>query len=732
VRKLTLLLPALLLAAPARAEEGMWMPQQIPDLAPRLRALGFEGDPNAFADLTGQPMGAIVSLGGCSASFVSPDGLIATNHHCVQSALQFNSTPERNLIEDGWLAKSRADELWNGPGSRVYVTTRVREVTAEVLGKVPARLSDLDRHDRIERRQKELVAKCEKPGVRCTVASFFEGARWFEIAQDEIQDVRLVYAPPASIGNFGGETDNWMWPRHTGDFSFYRAYVGKDGKLAPYAKDNVPYRPARWLKVSPAGASEGDLVIVAGYPGKTQRLKTYAEVKEQLEWVYPRTVRRYREMLALLDRIGDADADARIAVATRVRGLANTMKNREGVLEGAARDGLLAQKQAAEKELNAWIEADPKRNAEFGGVIAQLDALQAKKEQTRERDATFESLFSNSLALGSARTILRLAEERAKPDIERDLEYQERNWRRIREKEERAQRSLTPKADRALLRYALLEAAALPGDQRIPALDRAVGLVPGRPEAGSAQTIDAYLDSLYAGTKLFDKATRLGLLEKSRKEVAGTKDTFLALAAALLPADAQLRRDENARYGARSRLGPVYAKALVQKAGGLLAPDANSTLRITYGTVKGVSPRDGVSYLAQTTIRGIPPKHRKGDEEFHVPEKLLGAIGEQLGRTEGPFVDPKLGTVPVDFLSSVDTTGGNSGSAVLNGRGEFVGLLFDGTYETIASDFIYDQQDTRSIQVDSRYVLWVTKEFSGATHLLEEMGITADPKLGAR
>ncbi|HYG67521.1 MAG TPA: S46 family peptidase, partial [Anaeromyxobacteraceae bacterium] len=201
---------------------------------------------------------------------------------------------------------------------------------------------------------------------------------------------------------------------------------------------------------------------------------------------------------------------------------------------------------------------------------------------------------------------------------------------------------------------------------------------------------------------------------------------------ALLPMDAQLRKEDDAYAGARARLGPVYAKALVEKAGGLLSPDANSTLRITYGTVKGVSPRDGLFYQPQTTIHGVLEKYKAGDEEFDVPEKLRTAIAAQLARKDGPFVDPKLGTVPVDFLSSVDTTGGNSGSAVLNGRGEFVGLLFDGTYETIASDFIYDQQATRSIQVDSRYLFWVMKEFSGADHLLKEMGVSTDAQLGVR
>ena len=198
------------------ADEGMWMPQQIPELAAKLQAMGFKGDPKAFADLTGQPMGAIVSLGGCTASFVSPDGLIATNHHCVTGTLQFNSTPERNLLRDGYLAKTRADELWNGPSSRVLVTTSVTEVTAAITSNIDPKLTDRQRYDLIERRIKERVAACEKGGFRCNVASFFSGLKYFEIAQMEIKDVRLVYSPHEGIGVFGGETDNWRWPRHTG------------------------------------------------------------------------------------------------------------------------------------------------------------------------------------------------------------------------------------------------------------------------------------------------------------------------------------------------------------------------------------------------------------------------------------------------------------------------------------------------------------------------------------
>ena len=247
-RKLAFCMIALLAALGLRAEQGMWMPQQIPALAPQLQALGFKGNPKAFADLTGQPMGAVVSLGGCTASFVSPDGLIVTNHHCVTGALQYNSTPERNLLRDGFLAKTRDEELSAGPGQHVYITTSFTEVTRAITGNIDPKAADRQRSEIIDRRMKERVAACEMEGMRCNVASFFEGLQYFEIAQLDIRDVRLVYAPAEGIGVFGGETDNWRWPRHTGDWSYYRAYVNKQGRPAAYAKENIPYKPKHWLQ----------------------------------------------------------------------------------------------------------------------------------------------------------------------------------------------------------------------------------------------------------------------------------------------------------------------------------------------------------------------------------------------------------------------------------------------------------------------------------------------------
>jgi len=720
--RLVLLTLACSVFLPAVCDEGMWMPQQIPTLAPRLKALGFEGDPRAFADLTGQPMGAIVSLGGCSASFISPDGLIATNHHCAVGALQYNSTPERNLLRDGFLARARGEEIWNGPGSRAFVTTRVLEVTEDLNGRLTPGLADRARYDVVERWSKERTAECEKDGSRCRVASFFGGLRWFEIKQTEIQDVRLVYAPPAGIGNFGGETDNWQWPRHTGDFSLLRAYVGRDGKPAVYAKENVPFRPQRWLKVSPKGAEPGDLVFVVGYPGGTERLQTAAEIAETTEWELPRSIRRAEEMIAILDELAKTSPEVALKVETRLRGLHNGLTKNRGVLAGLVRGGALDAKRAQEAELKGWIAADPERQKEFGSALSDLEALQAKGVATRERDSTFRSLLSGqgSSVLGAANTLCQMALNRPKADLERESEYQERNWKRIREGLERMQRNLDPKVDRAMLRYLLAEASRLPNDQRIEVLDKLVGLAPGMGDAERDRALETFLDRLYASTKLFDLGYRLSLLDRSAAELRAAQDPFLDLAWSLEPLQDKLREERKERQGTGYRIAPRYMKALLQKTGGLVAPDANGTLRVTYGRVEGVSPRDGMFYRPQTSLAGIVAKHT-GSGDFAAPAPLLEAIRALRTGRSSPFVSPGLGDVPVDYLSTVDTTGGNSGSATLNARGELCGLLFDGTYDSVVSDILYEP-DTRSIHVDSRYLLWVLSEVEGAKELLGEMG----------
>ncbi|MBP1595939.1 MAG: hypothetical protein H6Q05_1316 [Acidobacteria bacterium] len=722
-RKLAFCMIALLAALGLRAEQGMWMPQQIPALAPQLQALGFKGNPKAFADLTGQPMGAVVSLGGCTASFVSPDGLIVTNHHCVTGALQYNSTPERNLLRDGFLAKTRDEELSAGPGQHVYITTSFTEVTRAITGNIDPKAADRQRSEIIDRRMKERVAACEKEGMRCNVASFFEGLQYFEIAQLDIRDVRLVYAPAEGIGVFGGETDNWRWPRHTGDWSYYRAYVNKQGRPAAYAKENIPYKPKHWLQVSAEGTKPGELVFVVGYPGRTQRYQTYAEVRETTEWSFPRSVRLAQEQLAVIDKLLAGNKDLGIKVANRIQSLNNNMTNQKGMLEGLVKGGALAEKAAQEKALAAWITADPARQKKFGDVLPALQAMQTEGEKTRERNAVMGNLSAASSFLNAVQTLYRLSVQRPKPDLDREAGYQERDWPRIRENQERLQRTMDATVDRVFLRWAMGLAAALPAGQRIEPLDRVAGLKAGMagPEAGRA--IDAFLNKLYAGTRIGDRDFRMGLLEKSTADLTAVNDSFIAFAAALEPLAESIREAGKDRAGASSRLRPRYMEAMLAKAGGLVAPDANSTLRVTYGQVIGVDAKDGLFYKPQTGLKGILEK-QTGEGDFNAPQNQIEVIRKFLaGARKSPYTDPALHDVPVNFLSTVDTTGGNSGSPTLNGKGELVGLLFDGTYESVASNFLFDNVKTRSIHVDSRYMLWNMSEVDNAVNLLKEMGV---------
>src|SRR5438132_1853755 len=377
---------AALLTASTYADEGMWMPQQVPQLSAQLQKMGLKIDPQRFADLTGDPMGAVVSLGGGSASFVSPDGLNVTNHHCGLRARQFNSTPQRDLITNGFLATSRDEELPSGPGSRIFVTTTIEDVTDRVTGRLDSKLSNIDREKTIDRNMKQLVSECEKPGgVRCRVASFFEGTQYVRTTQVEIRDVRLVYAPALGIGDFGGEADNWMWPRHTGDWSFLRAYVGRDGKPADYSKDNVPYHPAHILKVATQGVKPGDFVLVAGYPGRTFRYRTASEVRSMQEFSYPTTIRYATDLNAILRDAGKNNKDIEIRNASRVKGNDNVLKNYQGTLEGFQKDNIVGMRQQRETQLAAYIASHPDAK-QAAAALTEMNAIHQREDATRQRD----------------------------------------------------------------------------------------------------------------------------------------------------------------------------------------------------------------------------------------------------------------------------------------------------------------------------------------------------------
>jgi hypothetical protein len=701
----------------ALADEGMWMPQQVPQLAEQLRAKGLQLDPNQFADLTGFPMGAIVSTGGCSASFISPVGLVATNHHCVYGYLQFNSTRERDLLTNGFLAPTRGDEIQASPNARVYVTTGIEDVTARVLGRIGPKTSDVERAKLIERRRKEIVSECEKAGgVRCRVASFFAGTQYLKTTQMEIRDVRLVYAPADGIGSFGGETDNWMWPRHTGDFGLLRAYVGPDGKPADFSPNNVPYQPKHFLKISTDDIDPGDMVIVAGYPGITFRYETAQETAMKIDYGFPTSIRYRQALMDILDRESQRGRDVEIKNAGRVRGLANYLKKYQGTLDAFEKGNLTEVRAAEEQKMRALIANDEALLRKHEAVMGELSRIFAEEQKTQERDTVLGWLYQASPMLSQANVLYELSRQRAKKDIDREEGMQERDWPRIKGGLTSAQRSIDLGSDRAGLAFFLREAANLPEGQRIPAVEKALA---STGKEGVDAQVEAFLDRLYGNTQIGELSYREDLFDDTTAQLVARNDAMIAFAADLRPMLDANRDAGKQRTGALARLRPEYMQALRAVRGGLLAPDANGTLRVTFGEVIGYHPRDGVRYEPFTTAEGILEKHT-GEGEFNAPSRLVELV---RAKNYGPYADPELGTLPVDFLSNVDITNGNSGSATLNAKGEFIGLAFDGNYEAMGVDYVVDPELSRTIHVDSRYMLWVMDAVDGADDLLREMGV---------
>ena len=710
-----------LFGIPAFAAEGMWTPAQLPELADVLEARGLQIDPRSMTDLTGHPMKAIVSLGGCSASFVSPQGLVVTNHHCAYASISYNSTGDRNLLEDGFVAASFAEELPAAPGSRVLVTVRVEDVTGTILGDLPVGLDGRARYQAIEDGQKELVRACEQDeGHRCRVSAYHGGLRYELIKQLEIRDVRLVYAPPRSVGKYGGDIDNWMWPRHTGDFAFYRAYVGPGGEPADPAEENVPFQPEHWLRVQANGVQDGEFIMVAGYPGRTNRYRLADEVANVIEWSYPERMKAYGGWLAAIEAAIEDNPDAALKYASIVASLNNATKNYGGMLEGFAKGDLVQRKQELERELQAWIESDPGLRDRYLSAIEDLRALVEESQSRQVRGLYYENLTGRSALLDAARTLYRLAREQDKPDEAREPGYQERDLIRIRESLARIEGTFDPVVEREVWPKLLLTYAAIPPDQHMEPFDRQLGM---DGDVVDVAALEVLLDEMYAGTTLGDTQTRLDWVEKTAADMEASNDPFIRLAVALYESDLQLEEEEKDLAGRYQAARPRYMDALLafqQSRGRVVYPDANSTLRISYGRVTGSQPRDGLIFAPFTTLEGILEKNT-GAEPFDLPPDLLEAI---RGKRYGARADQQLGSVPVNFLSTLDATGGNSGSAVLNGRAELVGLLFDGTYESIIADWDFLEVKARSIQVDIRYMLWVMEQLGGAEHLLREMGLS--------
>jgi hypothetical protein len=708
---------SLMLFSTAKADEGMWQPYQLPAISDELADKGLEIDATSISKLTEFPMNAVISLGGCSASFVSPKGLVVTNHHCAYGSILHNSTPENNLLKDGFLASSFSEELPATPGSRVYVTEEVTDVTAKVIAGTESKLGNAF-YEAIDTREKLLIAECESEGgYRCQVYSFHGGLEYYLIKQLEIRDVRLVYNPAGSIGKYGGDIDNWMWPRHTGDFSFYRAYVSKQGFPADYSADNVPYESKSFLKVSAKGVSEGDFVMVAGYPGRTNRYRTATEVENQFEWAYPEAKILRERFIEIIEQTAPEGTDERIKYESMLAGLANYAKNFTSMIEFYGKSTMLDDRKRRQAELANWIDQSAERQATYGKTLATLDMLIQESQAHKARDLIVGYMRYTTM-LPTATRLYRLANEKLLDDMERESGYQTRDMTRFKSGMERIDRRYAASVEKALLFEMLKRYSALPMDERFSEFDKVFKL--GKTFNGAK--LRRTLDRMYSKTKLNELDVRLAWMDKSVEEFKASRDPFIQYAVAMYDTNMEQERDDKELAGKLMKVRPLYMQAIIafnRDQGKPVYADANSSLRVAVGHVKGYSPQDGLRAEPFTRLEGILAKD-SGDDPFDSPKKQLELIKQ---KQYGDFYVKEIDSVPVNFLSTLDSTGGNSGSPTLNGRAELVGLLFDGVYESIIADWGYDDDTNRSIQVDTRYMLWVMKYLDKADRLLDEMEV---------
>lgn len=714
LRKMGLVM-AMMLAPAAQADEGMWMPSQLPGIGKQLRAAGFQGNPADLADLTRAPLNAVVKVGGATGAFVSNQGLVLTNHHVAFGVIQYNSTAQRNLIEQGYVAANRGEELPANPDFRLRVTVGFDQVTEQVLANARGKTGRAY-YDAVDAASKALVAACEREdGMRCSVANMFYGRDFYLVKQLELRDVRLVYAPPRAIGNYGDEVDNFVWPRHSGDFTVLRAYVGPDGKPADYSKDNRPYTPPAHLRIARDGVNEGDFVMLAGYPGITYRHRSAAEFADQVQWRLPASVAAMKQLQDVIEDAGERDAQAKIRYASQLQSLKNGIKRFSGELDGLKRSDAVAVRQQDETAMLAWLDRQPDAHAlrpQIDAAMAQIAAGNA----TRERDLLLGLLQSQTQLLRSALRLQRLAHERARPDAERELGYQQRDEELIASGLRQVQRRYDPVVEKRLLGALLIRYQQLPATQHVAEFDAAFGRTPAE--------LAATLDRVYAATRLGDEAQRLRWMDADAAALAATDDSLLQLAAKLQPALLRIDDERKAREGELLRLRPAYMQALIayrQQQGRAVYPDANSTLRVSYGKVTPLKARDAVGYEPLTSTVGIVEKNT-GTAPFDAPKPLLDAIARA---DYAGYLDPKSGAMPVNFLSNLDTTGGNSGSPVLNAKGELVGLNFDSNWEAVSASWMFDPRYKRAIHVDLRYMRWLMDKVYPAPWLLRELGVPA-------
>ncbi|MCX6553714.1 MAG: S46 family peptidase, partial [Candidatus Aminicenantes bacterium] len=549
----------------------------------------------------------------------------------------------------------------------------------------------------------------------CAVAQYYGGREFYLVTYLKIRDMRVVYVPSRSIGEYGGEIDNWMWPRHTGDFSFLRAYVGRDNRPVEFSKDNVPFRPLHYFPIARQRLKAGDFTMIMGFPGTTKRWYSAAEVGNEIEANYPERIGLLEQYIALLEKASAADESVKIKNAGTFKGLLNSIKNYRGMLEGLRNNAVLEAKLATEKELAAFIVSRPDLRKKYGRLLADISALAAEERASNSLQTVYSWMVRGCRLFDWALTLDKWSREKIKKDLEREPGYMERDIAAKKERLPVTQRNLDLGTDQEVFAFFLKKLLRTDSSGSFKILRQEVEKSPG---SGLDEQVAAFVWALYRHTRLADLDFKMTMFAADKKALAAAADAFIDLAGKIRSDIDAFNRRRNILASRWQALKPLYVEAMMQmRPAEIFYPDANSTLRFNYGRVEGYSPRDAVSYAPFTTLAGVLAKNT-GELPFNLDAKFIAAA---MGGDHGAYVAPELNDVPVNFLTSNDSTGGNSGSPVLNGRGELVGVLFDGNYESLSSDFFFRPAITRSIHVDIRYVLFVADKVNQASNVLEEL-----------
>ncbi len=680
---------------PSSPDEGMYPLSEIHKLD--LVKAGLKIDPLEVYNPQGVSLiDALVKVGGCTGSFVSAEGLILTNHHCAFSAINAASTTEHNYLEDGFLAKTRKEEI-PAKGKTVRITESYEDVSKQILDAVKG-IEDLpERANIINRKMFELgvAANDEANSIVGKVSEMFKGKTYVLFRYRIIKDVRLVYAPPRAIGEFGGETDNWIWPRHSGDFTFMRAYVAPDGSSAEYSEKNVPYKPKRFLKVNPNGANEGDFVFILGYPGRTYRHRPSYFLEYQQKYQLPYIAGTFEWMIDKYQSISKNNPELQLQFATQIKRLANTMKNYKGKLRGLKRINLIERKQKEEKELQAFIDANPKLKYKYGNLINDFKTAYEQMDSIAAAKLWFVifNRFTNIKPV--ADLLLNYNKEINKDEHNKDYLTQLKNEIITLVK------SSNKKFETALLQKLLNDAKNFSGESRLKAVNKYC-------EENKAENLET--------SKIF---TRKGIEELLENPAEIKNEPLIILVKDLEEEYQTIKNKSDKINGSLLNLSAALYEVKKKWKQTSFIPDANGTLRLTYGYIKGYSPADAIYYSPITTLEGVIDKSYLGSE-YAIPDKLKTLYAN---KDYGKFYNKKLGSVPVGILYNTDTTGGNSGSPIMNAYGELIGINFDRAYEATINDYAWNESYSRSIGVDIRYVLWITQKLGGANFLLKEMGV---------